>query len=86
MTGSKPFPINPGFLAAIKSTLSIESDEDASQVTTIRKFLDEMACQVKVPKVDREDRIIEYGDIKVKISILRPVGSKDEVLPVVLFM
>jgi hypothetical protein len=86
MTGGRPFPTNPAFIAAIKSTFNIDSDQEASQVETIRRFSDEMASQVKVPKVDRQDLTIEQGDIKVNISILRPVGSKDEILPVLLYM
>jgi hypothetical protein len=84
MSSSKPFPLSVDLIPVIKSTLGLTSDAEAATLDTFRRFLDVTVS--RKPDTDQEDREIVYGDIKVKVSILRPRGSKDEVLPVILFM
>jgi hypothetical protein len=86
MVKPRPFPIPLELLSAIKSKYNIESDDEANQIDTIRRFLDDMAGQTEVPKVNRQDFIIVRNNINVNISILRPPESKDKVLPVILFL
>ncbi|KAI8644978.1 alpha/beta hydrolase fold-domain-containing protein [Parasitella parasitica] len=42
--------------------------------------------QIEAAPVEKEDREIVYNNIQVNISILRPLGSRDKVLPVIMFL
>lgn len=82
----KPFPLHPKMTALIKSQYNIQDNDEANQPYNVRKFFKEAAAIIEAPKVEKEDREIVYNNIKVSISILRPIGSKDKVLPVILFL
>ncbi|CEP14669.1 hypothetical protein [Parasitella parasitica] len=82
----KPFPLAPKITAVIKSVYNIESDQEACQPRIVRDFFDKAAEQIEAAPVEKEDREIVCNNIKVNISILRPLGSKDKVLPVVMFL
>ncbi|GAN02440.1 esterase [Mucor ambiguus] len=82
----KPFPLAPKAAEIIKSVYNIESDEEACQPRIVRDFFDKATEQIETSPVEKEDREITHNNIKVNISILRPVGSKDKVLPVIMFL
>jgi hypothetical protein len=86
MTKYKPFPLTPKIISLLKSVSGIQDDDEACQPAVVREFFDEAAAQFDAAEVEREDREIIYNHIKVNISILRPPGSKDKVLPVIMFL
>jgi hypothetical protein len=86
-TKYEPFPIASKVINIIKGIYNIATDEEAGQPAVLRKFFDEVVGPtIEVPEVEKEDRDIEMNGIKVNISILRPVGYKDKVLPTILFL
>jgi acetyl esterase len=86
MTKYKPFPLSPKIIPLLKSISGIEDDDEACQPAVVRKFFDQAAAQFDAAEVERQDREILYNHIKVNISILRPSGSKNKVLPVIMFL
>lgn len=85
-TKYEPFPLVDKVVDIIKGMYDIPNTEDACQPNIVRDFFDKVAAMVEVAEVEKEDREIEFNKIKVNISILRPVGSKDKVLPVVMYL
>lgn len=81
-----PMPMQPKVIEAIKSTYDITDDEEAAQPRLVREFFHAVSANIEVAKVDKQDIDIEMNNIKVNISILRPVNSKDKVLPIILFL
>jgi acetyl esterase len=82
----EPFPLNEKVVDIIKGMYEIPTTEDACQPHIVRDFFDKAAAMIKTAEVEKEDREIEFNHIKVNISILRPHGSKDKVLPVVIYL
>lgn len=86
MTKYKAFPIGPKLIPLLKSVSGIEDVEEACQPAVVREFFDQAATQIDAAEVERQDREIIHNDVKVRISILRPPGSKENVLPVIMFL
>jgi HSP20 family molecular chaperone IbpA len=83
----EPFPLSAEMLKTFKMIGNIPTDEEATRPSVVRKFFDDIAAStMPVPEVEKQDLDIEMNNIKVNISILRPVGTKDKVLPTILFL
>ncbi|GAA5815939.1 hypothetical protein MFLAVUS_009458 [Mucor flavus] len=82
----KPVPTAPRFLEAIKDIYGLTTDEEAGQPKYVREFTDQASAMVESSAVEKQDLEIVFNNIKVNISILRPVGSKDKVLPVIMYL
>lgn len=80
------FPLQPALIATVKSTYGLETNEEACQPAIVREFLNEMFEVKNVPEVEKQDLVIEHGGLKVSISILRPLGSQDKILPVIMYL
>ncbi|RCI06155.1 hypothetical protein CU098_013613 [Rhizopus stolonifer] len=89
---TKPFPFPPNLAAIVKSTLNLKTEEEACLPHNARAFFDEMSgmtferpdkdAKKQYKDVEKQDMVINSNGYKVKISILRPMGSKDQILPV----
>lgn len=83
----EPFELDPKMIETIKATYNIPTNEEAAQPKIVRKFFDEVVCgAIKLREVEKEDIDIHVNNVSVSISVLRPVGYKDKVLPTVLFL
>ncbi|GAA5806071.1 hypothetical protein HPULCUR_011599 [Helicostylum pulchrum] len=80
------FPLQPALIEAVKSTYGLETNEEACQPAIAREFLNKMFEVKNAPEVKKQDLVIEHDGIKVSISILRPLGFQDKVLPVIMFL
>lgn len=82
------FPLVP--LSEALKTLAAEvlnvTPEEACQLEVFRQFFEAVMIAPDDDEVEKEDKTIEVGGIKVDISIVRPPGQKDKVLPVILFL
>jgi hypothetical protein len=81
----KPIPLSPYRLEIIKKSYGLSTDEEACQPSVLRELYEKTSTG-QSDEVVKEDRMIEMNNIKVKISIIRPVGSEDKELPVILFL
>lgn len=87
MVTYKPVPTAPRILEMIKEVYGLDSVEEAGQPKYIREFSDQaLAAMIETAAVEKQDLEIEFNSIKVNISILRPPGSKDKILPVIMFL
>lgn len=86
MTKYEPMPMQPKVIEAIKSAYNITSDEEAGQPHLVREFFHAVSANIEVAKVEKQDIDIEMNNVKVNISILRPVDSKDKVLPTIVYL
>lgn len=82
----KPFPLVPHMLQLLKETYELKTDEEAGQPAIFRDFVDKSSAMIEVAAVEKQDLEIEWNQIKLSISVLRPVGSKQKVLPIILFL
>jgi hypothetical protein len=81
----KPFPVADK-IADLLVDLTNLPREEACQPCNVRHFFNDAASQIEKAPVEREDRKIQFDNIEVEISILRPIGSKGKKLPVILFL
>ncbi|KAG2230142.1 alpha/beta hydrolase fold-domain-containing protein [Thamnidium elegans] len=80
------FPLQPALIEAVKSTYGLETNEEACQPAISRRFLNKMFEVKNAPEVEKQDLVIQHDGLKVSVSILRPLGSQDKVLPVLMFL
>jgi hypothetical protein len=82
------FPLVP--LSEAVKTLTAQvlnvTPEEACQLEVHRQFFEAIMITPDDNEIEKEDKTIEVGGIKVDISIVRPPGQKDKVLPVILFL
>ncbi|KAI8049797.1 alpha/beta hydrolase fold-domain-containing protein [Gilbertella persicaria] len=83
---SKPLLLSPQTIPLAKSILKVETDEEACEPHNVRIFFDHMSAMTIAPEVEKQDMEINANGYKIHISVLRPIGSKDTVLPVILFI
>lgn len=86
MTNYKPFPLAPKIVDIIKDIYDLKSEKEACQPAIVRDFFDKASAVVEAAPVEKQDLEIEFDHVKVHISILRPLGSKDKVLPVIMYL
>ncbi len=82
----KPFPLEPKYATKIKSIFDLATDSEATNPIILRSIADTLLTPTETTEVERDDRKIEFNGVKVNITVLRPLGSKDKELPVVLYM
>lgn len=82
----KPYPLTPDIVSVLKDTYQLATDEEVSQPAIFRDFVDKSCASIDASPVDKQDLEIEFNHIKVNISILRPVGSEQKIIPVILYL
>ncbi|KAI9253224.1 alpha/beta hydrolase fold-domain-containing protein [Sporodiniella umbellata] len=85
MTKYPPIPLTPDLLQAVKSVLGV-SEEEATQLDVYRNFTDMVSTPDKADEKFKEDLTAEVDSKKVKVSIIKPSGHNNEVLPVILYL
>lgn len=84
MSKYPPIPLNLPTIELIKQILDV-SAEEACTHESVRRFMSATAMPID-DTVQKEDRTIEIDNIKVDISIVRPLEYKNKVLPVILLL
>ncbi|KAF7731468.1 hypothetical protein EC973_000276 [Apophysomyces ossiformis] len=88
MTKYPPFPIHPALIPFLKEHNGSSTDEEACQPANIASFFDAQASLIPVPEVHVEAKQVVAGPHKTKVNltIIRPIGSENSILPALLYM
>lgn len=83
-----PFPITPVLIPLLKEFTGVDDEEEACQPDKVTAFFDAQTALIPVPEVLVEKKQVVCGphQTKVNLTIVRPIGSENTVLPAVLFM
>ncbi|CAO3698765.1 unnamed protein product [Rhizopus stolonifer] len=85
MTVYPRVPLNPETIKVVSDVLGIPAEE-ACVLENYRRFTNIMTNPSTNALVYKEKRRIKFNDIEVKITIVRPIGREDEILPVILYL
>ncbi|KAI9253228.1 alpha/beta hydrolase fold-domain-containing protein [Sporodiniella umbellata] len=80
-----PVPVSQKTLQSIADTLGV-SKEEASSLDNLRSFFIKLSEPHVLDKDHRQDRTVEFDDKKVLISIIKPLGHENKVLPVIFYI
>nr|AGC24321.1 esterase [Rhizomucor miehei] len=86
MTVGNP-PIHPVYAAAFAAmkerppihTLDLKVVRESSEAR-------QLAANIKLPEVIEEDKVVESDGKTLKLTIVRPPGTEDQILPVLIFL
>jgi acetyl esterase len=75
----------PGYVKTLKH--AVES-KDWSIIQNLRLSMEKQLSSIPLPDIIRSTQEVTGGpdNTKVKLTILRPVGSESEVLPIILYL
>ncbi|CAO3639759.1 unnamed protein product [Cunninghamella blakesleeana] len=81
----KPFPAHPLIRQMLTQQTGLPENQ-ALQPHLVRKFLSEQAAAgMEVEDALRQEQIIQVGALKIKLILVRPHGTENKVLPIILF-
>ena len=79
-------PIHPAYVDSIKVRDASPLLHQVKDFDAFNKAVDEHCATFKVPDVIEEDRTVEIKGKALKLTLLRPLGTEKEVLPVILYL
>ncbi|KAJ8653445.1 hypothetical protein O0I10_010881 [Lichtheimia ornata] len=81
---SLPTPIHPAYAAINEARKKLPPMGDIP-LEKVRENMDKRGAAVQVPDVIEEDRVVDSEDKSLRLTLLRPLGTEDEMLPVVIY-
>ncbi|KAI8368243.1 4-hydroxyacetophenone monooxygenase [Radiomyces spectabilis] len=80
--------IHPVYAAAYQNRKAVAPPLETMPPQVVRAFLHDRALTAKVPlpNVLEEDRQITMDDQQVNINLIRPEGTQDKILPVIIYL
>ncbi|KAG1047363.1 hypothetical protein G6F43_010183 [Rhizopus delemar] len=85
MTKNGPVPLPPFAIDMIANTCGI-SPEEATNPENIQRFRERLESMKEPGNVETEDRTIEFDHVKVDLTIVKPLGHENKILPVILYL
>ncbi|KAI9307223.1 Alpha/Beta hydrolase protein [Cunninghamella echinulata] len=80
----EPFPAHPLIREIVTAQTGLPEDQ-ALQPNIVRKFFSEQAATIPVADALREERIVQVDSLNIKLTFIRPHGSENKTLPIILF-
>lgn len=77
-------PIHPVYAASIEAR---KGTPPLSQIPPekIREVANQRSAALKLPEVIEQDKTVEFEGRALNLTLLRPLGTENEILPVVIF-
>lgn len=85
MTKTRSTPLHPAYVDSIKSRDAGPFLHQIKDLDAFNKAFDEYCATLKLPDVIVEDRVVEFNGRTLDLRFLRPLGTENEVLPVIIF-
>lgn len=81
---SLPTPIHPAYAAINEARKKLPPMSDIP-LEKVRENMDKRGAAVQVPDVIEEDKVVNSEGKSLRLTLLRPLGTEDEMLPVVIY-
>lgn len=78
-------PLHPAYVDCIKSRDAGPFLHQIKDLGAFNKAFDEYCATLKLPEVIVQDRAVEFNGRTLDLRLLRPLGTENEVLPVIIF-
>lgn len=82
---TRAIPIHPAYVDSVKARDAAPLLHQIKDFEEFNKAVDAHCATFKVPKVIEEDRKVEFNGKTLDLTLLRPLGTEKEVLPVIIF-
>lgn len=77
-------PIHPVYAASIEARKGLPP-LSAIPIEKFREAANQRSAALKLPEVIEQDKTVEFEDKKLKLTLLRPLGTENDILPVVIY-
>lgn len=82
---TRAIPIHPAYVDSVKARDAAPLLHQIKDFEEFNKAVDAHCATFKVPEVIEEDRKVEFNGKTLDLTLLRPLGTEKEVLPVIIF-
>ncbi|KAJ8659942.1 hypothetical protein O0I10_004168 [Lichtheimia ornata] len=82
---TRAIPIHPAYVDSVKARDAAPLLHQIEDFEAFNKVVDAHCATFKVPEVIEEDRKVEFNGKTLDLTLLRPLGTEKEVLPVIIF-